>query len=294
MIEMRRQGKKMREIADSMPSRSYNALTQRIWKLRGTKEGLKTLQLNAFSDEEGGRITTLRQSGQTWTQIAQHLPGRSAKSISAHYVRLTRRQSAATGRIRRPRYSPYEDATILRLRDESRMIWRDIGKEVGRSASSVRNRYAGLLGADEPTIIPPRNRLSEAEVEQIVSLRDAGMTLHAIGDEIGRSHSTVTLAYQRATRVTSTKHTMSRYTPAEDAHLSAMLSQGWKPADIAKSMDRHSDSVSRRIHALRSLGRLKGYESRTGARSRGPVEAQVSVLENRKEDFKSDCGGKWI
>jgi len=111
------------------------------------------------------------------------------------------------------------------------------------------------------------HRLTEEQVARICELREKGLTIRAIADEIGRSRGAV---YWRCLEngVDPPKpaklrreiigpaiynrggHTVRRFTPEEDARLLEMEAEGLSRTAIARTLKRGRNSVVGRLMTL--------------------------------------------
>lgn len=135
-------------------------------------------QLGNFTDEEEDMLLKLREEDHLdWDAIALELPGRTAEDLECRYddmvreylgddraskskgkrkdhfkakskPRAARQNSEASERSRsRARYTPAEDDMILRLREDDKLGWQDIAKQMPeRTLASIQRHYSRDIG----------------------------------------------------------------------------------------------------------------------------------------------------
>lgn len=169
-----------------------------------------------FTEEENDLLLKLREEdGLDWDAVALALPGRTAEDVENRFdemaaellgeevsagfgkrkakpgpkpkpeLKQKRRDSNASNGSR-ARYTPAEDDTILRLREDDKLGWQDIAKQMpGRTLASVQRHYSRDIGpygrsrsstprgSPGPDELPSRPRkYTEDEDTTLMRLRD--------------------------------------------------------------------------------------------------------------------------
>lgn len=113
----------------------------------------------------------------------------------------------------------------------------------------------------------PGRRLTEADFDRIVSMRERGLSYGLIAEEIGCSASAVSWHCLRLGAdppkpapcwegirgpavVQRNGHVVRRFTPDEDARLLELESQGLTPMEMARELGRRPNSVLGRLMTL--------------------------------------------
>ena len=137
-------------------------------------------------------------------------------------------------------FTPEEDKKIIQLHAQG-LGWAQIGREIGRDTSAVRNRFKLL----------ERREMADGEKTEDVRLSNPYNYWRDIAAKSGISGETF---YQRAQirgwtyeeSAMTPLQKQRRFTPAEDEQILALRAQGMTLRKIAEKMGRNQKSVERR------------------------------------------------
>jgi transposase-like protein len=185
-------------------------------------------------------------------------------------------------RARRPAYSAREDTTLCKLFPTQGAL-ACAAKLRRRSPGSIKQR-AAILGLKPPPGQGHqglKRRLSDEQAELGLAMHEGGTSFAKIGAHFGVCEATATNAVRRAECLrgggTPAKRDSSGAILARDiARLRAMLREGRKGCDIARTLGISANSVS--YHRRRYADELKA----TGSQIVLPVAGQGEVYSGRK------------
>ncbi len=154
------------EIAKFFPGRSRGALvTHYSTRLKG--EGTSA-RLRRWTPEEDQLLIQLKEKGgrQSWSQLAEHFPGRSPKAVFSHY------STELEGKTRPlVRWTAEEEQLLIELKEKG-LSWSQMLEFFpGRSKDALRSRYFDKLKVKGPDSVR-LTRWTPEEDQLLVELKE--------------------------------------------------------------------------------------------------------------------------
>lgn len=160
---------------------------QQLVHIEGGQSNVRSASRSVrYTDSENAKITAMRADGHSWDAIMRHFPTRTTSSVRAHYnQRLQPRMTSSDGKRHSGKLTAEDKTLIVHLREQMVLSWPDIAQRMGGlkpfPVSQWYNRTY-VKGIDRSTLPKPlRHRtFTPEEDEKILTLRDQGMSWHAI------------------------------------------------------------------------------------------------------------------
>ena len=182
-----------------------------------------------------------------------------------------------------PRWTPGEDATLMRLRAEGQSA-RQIGAVLGRTHRAIHTRadtlrtFAPEAGAPSAPAAPPyhdgatdaqgRRAWTPEDDARLKALRTQGMEDAAIGAALGRTTSAVTKRVcalkARGDAAIPSRKRPSQWTPERVAEARAMRADGLTPSQIAIRLGTDAPTVGRALRSPETTEDSPGEGVRVG------------------------------
>lgn len=231
ILQLRREGRTLDEIAESLSGRTPDAVAQHMYRARsaGTMK-IELLRESAlFTEDETRELMKLRDEGRSWDEITPHFPHRSWRSLQSRYSETVKRRRVPEPISRR--YSSEEDRLLLRYRRELRLPWTEMLEQLpGRTYQSISQRFRRLLPRKARPDIPRiLNVVTPADVQTVHRLRTSGMKWKDVVASIGKG-STQSMRNMYFSKRNSCHQTRAgrRWTQDEDSALRKLYASGLK------------------------------------------------------------------
>ena len=153
---------------------------------------------------------------------------------------------------RNPRWRQHEIEQLIKLRDEDKLPWSDIGAELGRDWQAVKSKYFRVKGT---TTTKDSTRIWTADEDKILFEKaDAGIPLKEIIKSLeGRTLASARSRYRRLKDGINAPETMrTLFSPKEDERLLKLVAQDMSWEEMAEFFDeRDAAQLSNRYQFIR-------------------------------------------
>ena len=193
LLRLFNDGLSWQQIAESLPGRTAEAAYGRYRRLSNDESQPPEIFQKQYSAEDDELILDLIKKGTPWAEITERFEGRNERSLKIRYRVLVEERTV------RPWTSEDNDRLLTAL--EERRPLEEIARLLDRSenAVTVQERKLRLSGRIGQTILPAKNRFTDADYKLMGDLREQGWTWKKITNERfpGRSIGGVCKGYYK-------------------------------------------------------------------------------------------------